>query len=98
MTPGCDAPSTSTSVPRGSEPESHPFVSVAPPVPEQWAAWPMYTVFEASKNTKFAVHCAPSENVWMPGWIGAVAAGAHVGTAAAVGAGAAAKGTAASRT
>src|SRR3954454_15530163 len=26
---------------------------------------------------KFAVHCAPSVNVWTPGWIGAVAAGAQ---------------------
>ena len=32
---------TSTGVPIGSEPESQPFVSVLPPVPEQWAAWPM---------------------------------------------------------
>jgi hypothetical protein len=39
--PGCVAPSTSTWVPIGSEPLSQPFVSVAPPVPEQCAAWPM---------------------------------------------------------
>jgi hypothetical protein len=41
MVPGWLAPSTSTAVPSGSEPESQPLVSVAPPVPEQWAAWPM---------------------------------------------------------
>jgi hypothetical protein len=34
------APLTCTGVPMGSDPESQPFVSVAPPVPEQWAAWP----------------------------------------------------------
>jgi hypothetical protein len=33
--PGLLAPSTSTGVPIGSEPLSQPFVSVAPPVPEQ---------------------------------------------------------------
>jgi hypothetical protein len=37
-----------------------------------------------SKYTKFAVHCAPLVSVWTPGWIVAVAAGAHVGAAAAV--------------
>src|SRR6266508_4444042 len=93
MTPGCDAPPTSTGVPMGSEPESQPCVSVAPPVPEQCAAWPMYT-FEASKKMKLAVHCAPSVIVWTPGWIGAVAAGAQVGAATADGASAAASGTA----
>src|SRR6266540_4244669 len=95
MTPGCDAPPTWTGVPMGSEPESQPFVSVAPPVPEQWAACPMYTVFEASKKTKLAVHWAPAVTVWTPGWIGAVAAGAQVGAAAAGGACAATRGTAA---
>jgi hypothetical protein len=30
----------STGVPIGSEPLSQPLVSVAVPVPEQWAAWP----------------------------------------------------------
>src|SRR5690349_3645523 len=94
MTPGCDAPVTCTCVPMGSEPEVQPFVAVLPPVPEQWAAWPMYTVFEASKKTKFAVHCAPAVKVWTPGWIGAVAAGAHVGAALAEGASATTKGTA----
>ena len=32
-------------------------------------------------NTKFAVHWAPSVSVCTPGWIAAVAAGAHVGAA-----------------
>ncbi len=32
-------------------------------------------------NTKFAVHCPPSVNVWVPGWIGAVSASAQVGAA-----------------
>ena len=41
MTPGFDAPVTSTGVPIGSDPEVHPFVAVLPPVPEQCAAWPM---------------------------------------------------------
>ena len=36
--PGCEAPSISTGVPSGSEPESQPLVSVAAPVPAQWAA------------------------------------------------------------
>ena len=48
MVPGRDAPVTCTCVPTGNEPDVHPFVSVLPPVPEQCAAWPMYTVFEAS--------------------------------------------------
>jgi hypothetical protein len=30
-------------VPTGSDVASQPFVSVAAPVPEQCAAWPMYT-------------------------------------------------------
>ena len=34
------APVTSTGVPIGNEPESQPSVSVAAPVPEQWAACP----------------------------------------------------------
>jgi hypothetical protein len=38
MVPRTDAPSTSTFVPRGSEAAEHPFVSVAAPVLEQWAA------------------------------------------------------------
>ena len=37
-------PVTSTWVPTGREPDVQPFVSVLPPVPEQWAAWPMYTL------------------------------------------------------
>ena len=40
MVPGRLAPSISTGVPTGSEPLSQPLVSVAPPVPEQCAAWP----------------------------------------------------------
>ena len=40
MVPGRLAPSTSTGVPSGWEPESQPSVSVLPPVPEQCAAWP----------------------------------------------------------
>ncbi len=43
MVPGWLAPSISTLVPSGSEPESQPSVSVAAPVPEQCAAWPMKT-------------------------------------------------------
>ena len=73
MVPGLLAPVTSTGVPTGSEPESQPLVSVLPPVPEQWAAWPMY-VFEASVKTKFAVHWAPSVKVCTPGWTVAVEA------------------------
>src|SRR3954464_7113676 len=34
-----------------------------------------------SVKMKFAVHCAPSVTVCTPGWIAAVAAGAHVGAA-----------------
>src|SRR5947208_3161983 len=94
MTPGWDAPVTCTCVPMGSEPDVHPFVAVLPPVPEQWAACPMYTVFEASKKTKLAVHCPPAVIVWTPGWIGAVAAGAQVGAALAEGASAATNGRA----
>src|SRR5260370_22541955 len=90
MAPGCDAPVTCTCVPMGSEPDVQPFVAVLPPVPEQWAAWPMYTVFEASKKMKLAVHCPPAVKVWTPGWIGAVAAGAQAGAALAAGASAAA--------
>jgi hypothetical protein len=41
-------------------------------------------VFDASKNTKFDVHCAPCVSVCTPGCTGAVAAGAHVGAAAAL--------------
>jgi hypothetical protein len=41
MVPGWVAFSISTAVPFGSVPESQPLVSVAPPVPEQCAAWPM---------------------------------------------------------
>src|SRR5918912_3458765 len=77
MVPGLLAPSTSTGVPSGSEPESQPLVSVAAPVPEQWAAWPSSTS-EPLVKTKFAVHCAPSVNVCTPGWIVALLAGAHV--------------------
>jgi hypothetical protein len=35
------APSTSTGVPVGSEPDEQPSVAVLPSVPEQCAAWPM---------------------------------------------------------
>ncbi len=41
MVPGLLAPVTSTGVPTGSEPLVQPSVAVLPPVPEQWAAWPM---------------------------------------------------------
>ena len=44
MTPGLRAPVTWTCVPTGSVPRRQPSVSVSPPVPEQWAAWPMYVV------------------------------------------------------
>src|SRR3954449_12127441 len=67
MVPGRLAPVTSTCVPSGSDFAEQPFVSVLPPVPEQCAACPMY-VFVPSLNTKFAVHWAPSVNVWTPGW------------------------------
>ena len=40
MTPGLLAPVTSTGVPIGNDPVSHPSVLVWPPVLEQWAAWP----------------------------------------------------------
>ena len=30
---------------------------------------------------KLAVHCAPAVRVWTPGWMAAVAAGAHAGAA-----------------
>ena len=43
MVPGRLAPVTLTCVPSGSDPESQPSVSVAAPVPEQCAAWPMKT-------------------------------------------------------
>src|SRR6185312_15989569 len=70
----------STGVPTGSEADVQPSVSVAEPVPEQCAACPRYT-FVLSQNTKFAVHWAPSVRTWTPGWIVALAAGAHVGAA-----------------
>ena len=70
------APVTSTLVPTGSEPESQPFVSVELPVPEQWAAWPMYVVVPSEK-TKLAVHWAPSVNVCTPGCTVALSAGAQ---------------------
>ena len=38
--PGLLDPVTSTGVPTGSEELVQPLVSVAAPVPEQWAAWP----------------------------------------------------------
>jgi hypothetical protein len=60
------APSTSTGVPIGSDSVSQPLVSVAAPVPEQWAAYPMYT-FDPSSKMKFEVHWAPSVNVMTPG-------------------------------
>src|SRR3954453_1582152 len=70
----------STGVPTGSDCDVQPSVSVDPPVPGQCAAWPRYTVVPLV-NTKLAVHWAPSVSVCTPGWIGAVAAGAHVGAA-----------------
>src|SRR3954464_13973853 len=66
----------STCVPSGSDWAEQPLVSVLPPVPEQWAAWPRYVV-PPSLKTKLAVHCAPCVNVWMPGWTVADGAGAH---------------------
>src|SRR5438270_3052960 len=81
MAPGLEAPLTWTAVPTGSEPDEHPSVAVLPPVPEQWAACPTYTLLLESEKTKLAVHCAPFVNVCTPGWIGALAAGAHVGVA-----------------
>ena len=38
------APVTVTWVPSGSDGATHPSDSLLPPVPEQCAAWPMYTV------------------------------------------------------
>ena len=76
------APVTSTFVPIGSDWLVHPSVSVAAPVPEQWAAWPTYTV-EPLVKMKFDVHWAPSVNVCTPGWMAAVAAGAHADAAGA---------------
>src|SRR3954451_20336676 len=70
----------SIGVPRGSDWAVQPFLAVAAPVPEQGAAWPRST-FVASAKQKFAVHCAPSVKTCTPGWIVAVAAGAHVGAA-----------------
>src|SRR4051812_22177440 len=75
MIAGCPVP-MSTAVPLGSDCAEQPLVSVLPPVPEQWAAWPRYVV-EPSLKTKFAVHWAPSVNVWTPGWTVAEPAGAH---------------------
>src|SRR3954453_12320353 len=66
----------STGVPLGSDCALQPLVSVLPPVPEQWAAWPRYVV-DPSLKTKLAGHWAPSVNVWRPGWTLADAAGAH---------------------
>jgi hypothetical protein len=68
-------------VPSGSDWLVQPLVSVAPPVPEQWAAWPTKTV-DPSLKMKLAVHWAPSVWVWTPGWIGAVPAGAQADAAA----------------
>src|SRR4051794_41263931 len=68
----------STGVPTGSDCDVQPSVSVDPPVPEQCAAWPRYTVVPLV-NTKLAVHWAPSVSVCTPGWIGAVAAGGPPG-------------------
>src|SRR3954470_4848169 len=76
MVPGRLAPVTSTCVPSGSDFAEQPFVSVLLPVPEQCAACPMY-VFVPSLNTKFAVHWAPLVNVWTPGWMVALSAGAQ---------------------
>src|SRR2546423_1881225 len=55
---------------------------VGAPVPEQWAAWPTYPV-EPFVKMKFDVHWAPWVNVWTPGWMAAVAAGAHADAAGA---------------
>src|SRR3954454_3354618 len=76
MVPGFEAPSTSTCMPTGSEAEVQPFVSVLLPVPEQWAAWPVY-VFVPSLKMKLAVHWAPPVKVITPGWTAAEEAGAH---------------------
>src|SRR6267378_2824036 len=82
MVPCLLAPVTSTLVPTGNVPLEHPSVAVFPPVPEQWAAWPMYTV-EPLVKMKFAVHCPPCVKVCTPGWMAAVAAGAHADAAGA---------------
>src|SRR4051794_37486641 len=66
----------------GSEPAVQPLVSVLPPVPEQWAAWPMYVVVP-SLRMKFDVHWAPSVNVMTPGWTVALPAGAQAKAAVA---------------
>ena len=78
-------PPTSTLVPSGSDADEQPSVSVSAPVPEQCAAWPMYTVLPL-RNTKFAVHCAPSVISWTPGWMVALPTAAHLGAADAPGA------------
>jgi hypothetical protein len=62
--------------PIGREPESQPFVSVAPPVPEQCAAWPM-NVSAPAVNTKLEVHWAPSVKVMLPGRMLALSTGVH---------------------
>ena len=46
--PGWLAPVTSTGVPVGSDPLVQPSVAVLPPVPEQWAACPMYSLPDPS--------------------------------------------------
>src|SRR5205823_12038376 len=76
------APVTSTGVPVGSDWLVQPLVSVAAPVPEEWAAWPRET-FEPSSKTKLDVHWAPLVNVITPGWTVADAAGAHAEAAGA---------------
>src|SRR5438093_444578 len=66
-----------TGVPTSTVPESHPLVSVASPVPPQWAAWPRNTR-SPLVNTKLLVQDPPpSVSVTTPGWIGAEPAGAH---------------------
>src|ERR1700760_1319049 len=80
MVAGRPAPVTCTGGASGGDALLQPFVSVLPPVPEQCAAWPMY-VSAPSVKMKFAVHWAPSVNVWTPGWIVAVAAGAQADAA-----------------
>ena len=67
-----------TRVPSGSESARQPSVSVASPRPAQCAAYPTYVAPALSVKTKFAVHWAPSVYIIVPGWIFAVAAGAHV--------------------
>ena len=71
-----EAPVTVTGVPIGSDALSQPLVSVAAPVPEQWAAWPT-KVDPPWVKMKLDVHDAPPVSVLTPGWIGAEAAGAH---------------------